>query len=221
MTNEELRSCLEAILFASGEPVELSRLATALEISEKDISAALWELEAVLNERKSGICLLKLSDRYQLCSRQEYARYIRDVLDLKKNIPLSPAALEVLAVVAYNQPVTKSYIEQVRGVDCTSVITTLCQKGLLEERGRLDLPGRPLLYGTTPNFLRCFCLSSLAELPELPERLETPDEDNEIDNEQGVQVRNFFEADIEELAGDGADEGTESQTPDDTGGDSM
>ena len=110
------------------------------------------------------------------------------------------AALEVLAVVAYNQPVTKAYIEQVRGVDCSGVVNTLCQKGLLEERGRLELPGRPLLYGTTPNFLRCFCLTSLADLPELPEKpaeMMISDQDDEIDSTQGEQIRNFFQAELE------------------------
>ena len=91
---------------------------------------------------------------------------------MKKNAPLSQAAFEVLAVVAYNQPITKAYIEQVRGVDCSGVISTLCQKGLIEEVGRLELPGRPLIYGTTSEFLRCFCVSDLSELPPLPEKKE-------------------------------------------------
>ena len=201
MTNEEMRSVIEAVLFASGEPLELTRIAEALELDEETVKSALFEIGAQLDNIKSGICLLKLGNRYQLCSRVEYAPYIRAVLDLKRNIPLSNAALEVLAVVAYNQPVTKAYIEQVRGVDCSGVVTTLCQKGLLEERGRLDLPGRPLLYGTTPNFLRCFCLTSLADLPELPERPgeeEISGAEDEIDSSQGEQIRNFFQAEIEE-----------------------
>lgn len=200
MTNEEIRAACEAILFASGEPVELSRIAQSLEIDAEIISGALWELSMQLDERKSGICLLRLGSKYQLCSRTEYAQYVRNALDLKKNAPLSPAAFEVLAVVAYNQPVTKAYIEQIRGVDCSGVIATLCQKGLLEEKGRLDLPGRPLLYGTTPDFLRCFCLSSLSDLPELPEKQDTIREpDDEIDNEQGEQIRNFFQNAEEEM----------------------
>ena len=194
MTNEQIRAACEAILFASGEPVEVSRMAQALEVEADVISGALWELSMSLEERKSGICLLRLGSKYQLCSRVEYAQQVRNVLDIKKNAPLSPAAFEVLAVVAYNQPVTKAYIEQIRGVDCSGVVATLCQKGLLEEKGRLDLPGRPLLYGTTPDFLRCFCLSSLADLPELPEKPEIDAEhDDEIDNEQGEQIRSFFQ----------------------------
>ena len=198
MTNEQIRAACEAILFASGEPVELSRIAQALELDAEVVSGALWELSVTLDERQSGVCLLRLGSKYQLCSRVEYAQQVRNVLDLKKNAPLSPAAFEVLAVVAYNQPVTKAYIEQIRGVDCSGVVATLCQKGLLEEKGRLDLPGRPLLYGTTPDFLRCFCLSSLADLPELPEKSEIAQEpDDEIDNEQGEQIRDFFQGDEE------------------------
>ena len=194
LTNEQIRAACEAILFSSGEPLEASRIADALELDIETVTAALWELSNLLDERGSGICLLRLGSKYQLCSRVEYAQQIRNVLDIKKNTPLSPAAFEVLAVVAYNQPVTKAYVEQIRGVDCSGVISTLCQRGLLEEKGRLDLPGRPLLYGTTPDFLRCFCLSSLADLPELPERNENPEEinDDEINNEQGEQIRTFF-----------------------------
>ena len=194
LTNEQLRAACEAILFASGEPVEVSRISQALETEAETVSAALWELSRELDARNSGVCLLRLGSKYQLCSRVEYAQQVRNALDLKKNAPLSPAAFEVLAVVAYNQPVTKAYIEQIRGVDCSGVVATLCQKGLLEEKGRLDLPGRPLLYGTTPDFLRCFCLSSLADLPELPEKPETVQDDDEIDNEQGEQIRSFFQS---------------------------
>lgn len=194
-----MRAAIEAILFASGEPLEIIRIAEALETDVETVRAYLFEIGASLDSRGSGICLLKLGDKYQLCSRTEYAPLIRAVLDLKKNIPLSNAALEVLAVVAYNQPVTKAYIEQVRGVDCSGVVNTLCQKGLLEERGRLELPGRPLLYGTTPNFLRCFCLTSLADLPELPEKPAEmiAEPDDEIDSSQGEQIRNFFQAELE------------------------
>ena len=199
LTNEQIRAACEAILFASGEPLECARIAEALELDMDTVSGALWELARILDDRGSGICLLRLGSKYQLCSRVEYAQQVRSVLDIKKNAPLSPAAFEVLAVVAYNQPVTKAYVEQIRGVDCSGVISTLCQKGLLEEKGRLDLPGRPLLYGTTPDFLRCFCISSLSELPELPERPEVDDlQDDEINNEQGEQIRNFFQSEEEE-----------------------
>ena len=214
MTNDETRAAIEAILFASGEPLEITRIAEALELDIDTVRGYIFEIGASLDSRGSGICLLKLGDKYQLCSRTEYAPLIRAVLDIKKNIPLSNAALEVLAVVAYNQPVTKAYVEQVRGVDCSGVVNTLCQKGLLEERGRLDLPGRPLLYGTTPNFLRCFCLTTLADLPELPEKpaeLSISDTDDEIDSSQGEQIRNFFQAELEKAE---AEAEAESQAED-------
>ena len=105
-----------------------------------------------------------------MTTNEKYAEYIKKAFDIRRRTPLSPAALEVLAVVAYNQPVTKSFIEQVRGVDCSGVVSTLVEKGLIEERGRLELPGKPLLYGTTKNFLRCFSLKSLADLPPLPNK---------------------------------------------------
>ena len=164
----ELQAIVEAVLFASGEPLELSRLSEVLDIEDEQTQQILLNLAAELDERHSGICLLELDGKYQLSTRTKYGDYIRKVLEVKKNAPLSQAAFEVLAVVAYNQPVTKAFIEQVRGVDCSGFIATLCQKKLIEEKGRLELPGRPLVYGTTTDFLRCFSFSSLGDLPELP-----------------------------------------------------
>ena len=174
MKVDEMQAAVEAILFASGDPIEYEKIAEALEIEPDYALNLLMNLGAQLDERGSGICLVRMDNRFQLCTRSEYSDKVRAVLEIKKNSPLSNAAFEVLAVVAYNQPVTKSFVEQVRGVDCSGVMATLCQKGLIEEKGRLDLPGRPLLYGTTPEFLKCFSVSSLDELPELPEREDIP-----------------------------------------------
>ncbi len=168
MNAKQLQATLEAVLFAVGEPIEISKLSQSLEIDEETLTSALRNLGANLEERNSGLCLLKLDDKYQLCTKSDFAPEIRKVLEVKKNAPLSNAAFEVLAIIAYNQPVTKSFVEQIRGVDCSGVMASLCQKSLIEEKGRLDLPGRPLIYGTTPEFLRCFCISSLDELPSLP-----------------------------------------------------
>lgn len=184
MKASKLEAAAEAILFAAGEPVELNRIADALEIESELCEQVLYNLAAKLDEQKSGIAVLKLDDKYQLSSRTEFADIIRNVLELRKNTPLSQAAFEVLAVIAYNQPVTKSFVEQVRGVDCSGVIDTLCKKKLIEEKGRLDLPGRPLIYGITPDFMRCFSISSLDELPAIPtndsDENDEPEQTNEI-----------------------------------------
>lgn len=168
MNINEMVSCSEAILFASGEPVEASRICEALEISEPELEKIMLKLSDRMEDGGSGLKLLKLENSYQLCTKEKYVDAIRTVMDLKRRVPLSQAAMEVLAVVAYNQPVTKAYVEQVRGVDCSGVVSSLVEKGLLEEKGRLELPGRPLLYGTTDQFLRCFSLSGLSDLPEPP-----------------------------------------------------
>ena len=181
MNNKELLPLLEAVLFAMGEPIEIERLCVALGLDEIVVSEALSALMEKYESDEYGICLLKLENKYQICTKQKYADSIRSVIEVKKNAPLSQAAFEVLAIIAYNQPVTKAFIEQIRGVDCSGVISSLCQKSLIEEKGRLDLPGRPLIYGTTAEFLRCFCISSLDELPPLPDNTmpEASDETSE------------------------------------------
>ena len=176
MTREEYKSAIEAILFASGTSVPVSRLSQTLQITEKVIKELSAEIMKEYDESDHGITVIKLDDSYQMVSKKKFAPQIRTAMDLRRNVPLSQAAMEVLAVVAYNQPVTKSFIEQVRGVDCSGVIGSLTTKDLIEEKGRLELPGRPLLYGTTENFLRCFSISSLDELPPLPQKQENPDE---------------------------------------------
>ncbi len=176
MTREEYKSAIEAILFASGTSVPLSRLSQTLMITEKVIKELCTEIIDEYENSDHGITVVRLDDSYQMVSKKEFAVQIRTAMDLRRNVPLSQAAMEVLAVVAYNQPVTKSFIEQVRGVDCSGVIGSLTTKDLIEEKGRLELPGRPLLYGTTENFLRCFSISSIDELPPLPQKQENPDE---------------------------------------------
>lgn len=186
MSELNIRNAVEAILFASGASVPVSRMATALEISEKETKKHLEALMKEYEERNGGIIIIRLDDAYQMVSAEEYAPQIRTVMDLRRNTPLSQAAMEVLAVIAYNQPVTKAFIEQVRGVDCSGVIGSLTAKDLIEEKGRLELPGRPLIYGTTENFLRCFSISDLSELPEIPssETKTNAEEDGEGDDSQ-------------------------------------
>lgn len=172
MEVKEYKAAIEAILFASGEPVSVSRLTEVLELDGETTVRFADDLMNEINLRDGGIKMIRLDDQYQLCTRKEYADAVRRALDMRRNTPLSQAAMEVLAIVAYNQPVTKAFIEQVRGVDCSAVLQGLVQKNLVEEKGRLELPGRPLLYGTTPVFLRCFGVSKLSELPPLPQKEE-------------------------------------------------
>ncbi len=168
MNANELTSAIEAVLFANGEPLSLERICNIFVIDADTAEGILNDLSDKLAKRKSGLKVVRLNNSYQLCTNEDYADYVKTALDIRRKTPLSPAAFEVLSVIAYNQPVTKSFVEQVRGVDCSGVITSLCDKQLIEEKGRLELPGRPLLYGTTDNFLRCFGISSLSELPPLP-----------------------------------------------------
>lgn len=164
--NEKL-GALEAVLFASGEPIETARLAESVGTEEKIISS----MVKLLNERYSdyggGLCIKKLENCYQMCTREEFSANIRTALERKRSAPLSSAGMEALTVIAYNQPVSKSFVENVRGIDSSSVINNLVEKGLVEEAGRLDVPGKPVIYRTTPVFLRTFGLSSLADLPVL------------------------------------------------------
>lgn len=171
----------------------VSRLAQALETDEDEVRYLAEGLIERYRRQAGGIVLRQLDDAYQLCSDAAYAPYVRTAMDLKRNTPLSQAAMEVLAVVAYNQPVTKAFIEQVRGVDCSAVLQGLMAKGLVEERGRLELPGRPLLYGTTSHFLLSFGLTTLHDLPPLPDKEEdrskdeiAPDTPPEEPGEEGV-----------------------------------
>ena len=184
MRSEEIIGEIEAVVFASGEIVPADKIIEAFDISEELYLEAEKLLMEKYNKPTSGIHLLKIGNGLQFCSNPEYIKSVQRVLNLKKNTPLSPAAMEVLALVAYNEPVTKAYVEQVRGVDCSGVISTLIQRELIEERGRLELPGRPLLYGVTENFLRCFNISDLSFLPVLPEN----DEENKENPEENQEV---------------------------------
>lgn len=162
------RAC-EAVLFACGSAVTNERLAQACGIPLSDIPSALAALKRDYDAREGAVELIVYADGAQLVTKSEYGEIVRTALELRKNQPLSRAALEVLAVVAYNQPVTRAFIDKVRGVESPSVTASLAEKGLIEEVGRLDAPGHPILYGTTAVFLRTFGLSSIEELGDLPE----------------------------------------------------
>ena len=162
-------SALEALLFAAGDPVPRTRLSLILGITDEELEITADELSEVLNSGGHGICLLKLADKLQLCTRAEHGRDVSMVLEQRKPPVLSQSALETLAIIAYYQPVTNAYINKVRGVDSVYTVGTLMDKGLIEVKGRLEAPGRPSLYTTTDAFLRTMGISDLSELPELPD----------------------------------------------------
>ena len=160
-------STVEAILFAYGEPVPKAVLSEGSGIDQDSLEKIITLLNDRYDETGSALQVLKLGDSYQLATRLEYAPAVKKVFETGRNAALSTASMETLAVVAYNQPVTKSFVDAVRGVDSSAVMQKLAEKGLIEEAGRLDVPGRPISYRTTRNFLRCFSLASLDELPPL------------------------------------------------------
>lgn len=164
----ELEAGLEAVLFAAGDAVPVERLVAALETSREALLDAAAALENLYDFENRGIMLLRLEDKLQLCSRPLYAEAARRVTESRKPPSLTAAALEVLTIVAYRQPVTRAFIDQLRGVDSGGTVAGLLEKGLIEEAGRLDVPGRPMLFRTTEAFLRTFGLSGLEELPALP-----------------------------------------------------
>ena len=164
----QLESTLEAVLFAAGDAVSLDRLCAALETPREDILAAAGALETLYDLENRGLMLRRIEDRLQLCSRPMYAEAARRVTESRRAATLSPAALEVLTIVAYRQPVTRAVIDQLRGVDSGGTLAGLAEKQLIEEAGRLEVPGRPILYRTTERFLQAFALESLDDLPALP-----------------------------------------------------
>ncbi len=168
MELKEMEAALEAILFAAGEPVGVERLCLGLETDRPTLDAVAQRLMDQYSYERRGLRLLRLDASYQLCSAPEYAGYVRKTLESRKPARLSQPALEVLAIIAYYQPVTRAYVDQVRGVDSSYTVGLLLERELIEESGRLAVPGRPILYRTTKTFLRSFGLSSLEELPELP-----------------------------------------------------
>ena len=181
MDKHEIECAIEAILFVSGEPVRISRIADVLGVAEQEVDLAADRLRENYSVVGRGIRLVKLEDTLQLCSSPEYADYIRKALETRKPPQLSQPALEVLSIIAYFGPVTKAYIEQIRGVDSSYTVGLLQERELIESCGRLAAPGRPMLFRTTHSFLRTFGLESLKGLPELPHI------ENAVDEKEGIQ----------------------------------
>ncbi len=166
MEIREIQSILEAVLFAAGDAVELEKLADIVDVDKKSLREILQKMMDAYNFERRGIHIIRMEDSYQMCTRGEYHDYVAMLAEPRRKQSLSNAAIEVLAIIAYKQPVTRSTIEHIRGVNCDYVVNRLMERNLIEEKGRLDAPGRPILFGTTQEFLRCFGVATLEELPE-------------------------------------------------------
>ena len=193
MEHEELLSVIEAILFAAGDPVPASRIALVTGEETQTIVSAARELAAAYEENRCGMRLVQMNDLLQLCSAPEYGDQIRKAFEIRKPAKLSQPALEVLTIIAYYQPTTRAYVDQIRGVDSSYTVGLLLDRHLIEECGRLQVPGRPRLYRTTQAFLRAFHLNSLEELPQLPGmeadgQLRLDDDTVPADGENGAEA---------------------------------
>lgn len=195
MELKEIESAMEGILFAAGEPVGVERICLALEIDRPTADAVAQRLMDHYSYERRGLRLVRMDTAYQLCSAPEYAEYIRKAIESRKPSKLSPPALEVLAIIAYYQPTTRAYVDQVRGVDSSYTVGLLLDRELIEECGRLAVPGRPILYHTTPTFLRSFGLTTLEELPELPN---AGSEDGQITMEMQSALEKLRAAEVAE-----------------------
>lgn len=163
---KNIESAVEAILFAAGHPVSYEKLGETLDLFESQVRKKVHDFAKEYNaDPKRGLMILTFEDSCQLCTREQYIPFIKEALGIKKGGNLSNSSLEVLAIVAYNEPVTRAFIDTVRKVDSAYVVASLCEKNLIEACGRLDVPGRPHIYRTTPTFLRCFGIESLEQLP--------------------------------------------------------
>lgn len=167
MEEAEIKRAIEAILFAAGDPVGVDRMALAIGAGRDQIEVNLKALMDAYSFERRGMRIIRLEDAYQMVSAQELSEVISRALETRKPPKLSASALETLTVIAYYQPTTKAFVEQIRGVDSSYTISALLNKKLIEEQGRLSVPGRPILYGTTPDFLRTFGIASLDDLPEV------------------------------------------------------
>lgn len=202
MELKELESAIEGILFAAGDPVSTERICMTLEQDKETVDAVCQRLADDYSYERRGIRLVRLEGSWQMCSAPEHAGYIRKAFENRKPARLSQPALEVLAIIAYFQPVTRAYIEQVRGVDSSYTVGLLLERELICEAGRLAVPGRPIQYRTTKNFLRSFGLSSLEELPELPSAAQ---EDGQMTMELERAIEKLKAPEAEPV--DGEDEG--------------
>lgn len=190
MDKINIQYAIEGILFAAGEPVKISKLAAVLDTDIETVEEAVKLLKYNYDTELRGFMIIEIDEGYQLCSRPEYYAYIQEILGEQRRQALSNAAMEALAIIAYKQPITRGQVEYIRGVNSDGAINRLIERELIEETGRLDAPGRPILYGTTQNFLRCFGLKSPDDLPEIELNDAAKDfEQLSIDTEKNEEVR--------------------------------
>ncbi len=189
MEKSKIKAVIEAVLFAMGDSVELSKLVHVLELSEEEICGCIAEMNEAYNESDRGICIVELESAFQLCTKPELYEYLIKVAKAPRKYVMSDTLLETLSIIAYKQPVTRLEVEKIRGVSCDHAVNRLLEFNLIQELGRLDAPGRPLLFGTTEEFLRTFGVKSLGDLPTLaPEQLEDFKKQAEEEAELKVEI---------------------------------
>lgn len=215
MEMREVESAIEGILFASGEPVQVDRICVALDLDRPTVEQVLQKLMDYYAFERRGVRLVRMEDSWQMCSAPDYADVIRKAFEIRKPARLSQPALEVLTIIAYYQPTTRAYVDQIRGVDSAYTIGLLLERKLIEECGRLQVPGRPHLYRTTRNFLRAFHLNSLEDLPEMPDlggegQMRINENGEIVDPADGAEITG---ADTPETAGPAAEETGEQELP--------
>ena len=191
---DNLKYAIEGILFAAGEPVKTARLAFVLDVDIESVEEAVLALKNEYNEQHRGLTIIDIDEGYQLCSRPEYYTYIQEILGEQRRQALSNAAMETLAIIAYKQPITRTGIEYIRGVNSDGSVNRLVERNLVEEVGRLDAPGRPILYGTTLNFLRCFGIATLEDLP----MVDLSKLDNDPTHAETLDISDVYKEAIEE-----------------------
>lgn len=199
----EVEAIIEGVLFAAGDPVELEKISDILDIDKKSTRAVLTALMDKYESENRGLKIIRLEESYQMCTKSEYHEYIAKLAEPRRNQSLSNAAMEVLSIVAYKQPVTRATIERIRGVSCDTLVNKLLERNLIEEVGRLDAPGRPMLFGTTDEFLRCFGIESVMSLPDIDfdESEYLPEDTEEIHSEAESSVEQDNEL-SEDMAGE-------------------
>lgn len=189
MEIDKLKAIIEAMLFACGRPVETKEIMANLELSEEDVELVIQSMKIDFENQNRGLEIIKVDNAYQLCTKREYYEYVYPLLDNRAKPTLSNAAMETLSIIAYNPQITRAEIESIRGVNSDGTIYKLLEYNLIEEAGRLDLPGRPTTYKTTDEFLKMFGISSLEELPELPKY--------KMDENEQIVIDDIIEKDTE------------------------